>query len=73
MEKMYTAPIILPLDIQGRVYVLEDEKGNTVGTGTRQACEVLLSIIKKAAKASSSISEEIPVPQTPGVRAAMTI
>jgi len=31
---MYSAPIILPLDWTGRIYVLEDEKGQVVGTGS---------------------------------------
>jgi hypothetical protein len=35
-------PIILPLDIQGMIYALQDDKGNTIGTGTREVCEVLL-------------------------------
>ena len=33
---MYSAPIILPLDWTGRIYVLEDEKGQVVGTGSRE-------------------------------------
>ena len=30
---MYSSPIILPLDWTGRIYVLEDEQGQVVGTG----------------------------------------
>ena len=42
---MYTKPMILPLDSTGRIYVLEDEKGQVVGTGSREVCETLLYLI----------------------------
>ena len=42
---MYTRPMILPLDSTGRIYVLEDEKGRVVGTGSREVCETLMYII----------------------------
>ncbi len=45
---MYTKPMILPLDVNGKIYALQDEKGNTIGTGTREVCEVLLYIITKS-------------------------
>lgn len=44
---MYSEPIILPLNADGQLYALEDEHGRIVGTGTREVCEVLLTIIKK--------------------------
>lgn len=44
---MYSEPIILPLNADGQLYALEDEQGQIVGTGTREVCEVLLTIIKK--------------------------
>jgi hypothetical protein len=37
--------MILPLDSTGRIYVLEDEKGQVVGTGSREVCETLLYLI----------------------------
>ena len=43
---MYSEPIILPLNADGQLYALEDEHGRIVGTGTRETCEVLLTIIK---------------------------
>ena len=46
---MYAEPMILPLDTNGRIYAIQDEKGNTIGTGTREVCEVLLYIITKPA------------------------
>ncbi len=70
---MWTKPIILPLDSQGKIYVLQDEKGNTIGTGTRQVCEVLLYIITKPLTPSVSGSAEMLVSQKRNVRAAITI
>jgi hypothetical protein len=42
---MYTRPMILPLESTGRIYVVEDEKGQVVGTGSREVCETLMYII----------------------------
>lgn len=69
---MYTAPIILSLDINGKIYALQDEKGNNIGTGTREVCEVLLYIITKPAVPSGSMTSRL-VPQRPNVRAAIAI
>jgi len=70
---MYAEPMILPLDTNGRICALQDEKGNIIGTGTRAVCEVLLYIITKPA--SQSISGRIngPTAQRPNVRAAIAI
>jgi hypothetical protein len=69
---MYAEPMIFPLDVNGQIYALQDEKGNTIGTGTREVCEVLLYIITKPA--SPSISERITVPrQRSNIRAAIGI
>ena len=70
---MQHQPTIVPLDDQGKIYALQDEKGNTIGTGTREVCEVLLYIITKPA--SQSISGRIngPASQRPNVRAAIAI
>jgi len=40
-----TLPMILPLDFEGRIYVLEDEQGRIIGAGTRKSCEVVLRVI----------------------------
>jgi hypothetical protein len=69
---MYTKPMILPLDIDGKIYALQDEKGNTIGTGTREVCEVLLYIITKPASRSVSRPSVRMVPR-PNVRAAIAI
>jgi len=62
---MYSNPIILPLDAWGKIYVLQDEKGNTIGTGTREICEVLGTTV--------SGEPHVKIPQRLNVRAAITI
>lgn len=52
---MYTKAMILPLDIEGRIYTLQDEKGKTIGTGTREVCEAVLKIITKPSTPSESV------------------
>jgi hypothetical protein len=66
---MYTRPMILPLDSTGRIYVLEDEKGQVVGTGSREVCETLMYII--GAGLSPAI-EQTPV-KSSNIRSAITI
>ena len=68
---MYTKPMILPLDINGKIYALQDEKGNIIGTGTRQVCEVLLYMITKPSSVAGKTREADP--QRSNVRAAITI
>jgi hypothetical protein len=70
---MSAKPMILPLDANGTIYALQDEKGNTIGTGTREVCEVLLYIITKPASASISGRVNISAPQRGNVRAAIAI
>jgi len=70
---MYTAPIILPLDVNGTIYALQDEKGDTIGTGTRAVCEMLLYIISKPASESISGRTNLPVQRRSNVRAAIGI
>ena len=67
---MHAEPRIFPLDEGGRIYALQDEKGNTIGTGTREVCEVLLYIITKPAM--QSVSGRIN-PQRPNVRSAIAV
>ena len=72
-RRMYTMPLILPLDLQGKIYALQDDKGNTIGTGTREVCEVLLYIITKTLSPTGSARTKMPMPQGANVRAAMAI
>ena len=66
-------PLILPLDIQDNIYALQDDKGNTIGTGTREVCEVLLYIITKTLSPTVSGRTRIPMPQRTNVRTATAI
>jgi len=71
---MRSKPTILPLDMQGKIYALQDEGGNTIGTGTREVCEVLMYIINKAsAGTNSSGDERAHVSRRLNVRAAIAI
>jgi len=65
--------MILPIDPNGCIYALQDEKGNTIGTGTREVCEVLLYIITKPASQSISSGKNKTAAQRPNVRAAIAI
>jgi hypothetical protein len=67
---MYSAPIILPLDSTGRIYVLEDEKGQVVGTGSREVCETLMFMMRSGL---SPASENGQANTRSNVRAAITI
>ena len=67
---MYSAPIILPLDWTGRIYVLEDEKGQVVGTGSREVCETLMYII--AAGLSTATEKSQPTAHN-NIRSAITL
>ena len=68
--RMYAKPIILPLDAEGRIYALHDEKGNTIGTGTREVCEVLMYMITNATSTALSGDSEVNKTQRPNARAA---
>lgn len=70
---MYTKPMILPLDLEGKIYSLQDEKGNTIGTGTREVCEVLMYIITKPLVRAGAPDKSANVTRRPNVRAAIAI
>ncbi len=67
---MYTRPMILPLDSTGRIYVLEDEKGQVVGTGSREVCETLMYLIGAGL---SPATDQTQSRTRNNVRAAITI
>jgi hypothetical protein len=66
-------PMISPLDVNGDIYALQDEKGNTVGTGTREICEVLVHLMKKQAAMAMSADLRRRTPVRANVRAAIVI
>lgn len=55
---MYLNPIIAPLDLNGTLYAIQDDQGMTIGTGTREVCEVLLQIIKE--QAGNALIRKLP-------------
>lgn len=55
---MYTIPMMFPLDPHGKIYVLQDETGKTIGTGSRQVCRDLLHMITKPSAESDSTGIE---------------
>lgn len=67
---MYTVPMILPLDGTGRVYVLQDQNGQVVGSGSREVCERLMRLI---ASGLSPANDNVPAIQHNNVRAAISI
>jgi hypothetical protein len=67
---MYTRPMILPLDSTGRIYVLEDERGQVVGTGSREVCETLMYLIGAGL---SPATDHTQAKARTNVRAAITI
>jgi hypothetical protein len=46
--------MMFPLDPHGKIYVLQDEKGKTIGTGSRQVCSDLLHMITKPSAETDS-------------------
>lgn len=70
---MCPAPMIFPIDVDGKIYAIQDEKGNTIGTGTREVCEVLLHIITLANSGSMSGRTNVTGHSQPNVRAAIPI
>lgn len=44
---MQENPTIYPLDHEENIYALVDGRGNIIGTGSREVCEVLLYIVAK--------------------------
>ena len=70
---MYAKPMIMPLDGNGTLFALHDEKGHTIGTGTREVCEILLYIINRADSPMPPPRGSNSLSQRPNVRAAISI
>ena len=69
---MYGEKIILPLDADGNIYAIQDEKGNVIGTGTREVCEILMYLITKPASVSIS-GRNTPIQHRANLRSAIAI
>lgn len=70
---MYGEKIILPLDADGNIYAIQDEKGNVIGTGTREVCEILLYLISKPVTSSISGRINRPIQHRANLRSAIAI
>ena len=70
---MHTETMILPLGVDGEIYAIQDNRGNIIGTGTREVCELLLYIITKPASVSISGRINAPVQHRANVRSAIAI
>ena len=57
MAIICTRPMILPMDSEGRIYVLENEQGKIIGSGPREACEMLLKLITSGLNVSPESAE----------------
>ena len=69
---MQGEPSIQALSVDANIYALCDDRGNTLGTGTREVCEVLLYIMTKA-RTSSMKLPATSVGLRSNVRAAIAI
>jgi hypothetical protein len=59
---------IRPLSVHENIYALCDEQGKTIGTGTREVCEVLLYIITKSSDLRHPRTRAMEVPPRSKVR-----
>jgi hypothetical protein len=70
---MNSEATILPLDIDETICALQDEKGNIIGTGSREICEVLLHIISKQSSKKLASKSRVTIQPRANVRAAIRI
>lgn len=69
---MLSEPSVQPLSIENNIYALRDERGNTIGTGTREVCEVLLFIITQPSRRRTPTLLGVRQPVRENVRAAIS-
>jgi hypothetical protein len=62
--------MMFPLDLEGKLHAIQDENGNTIGTGSREVCEVLLQLITKPM--ASVVDVQINAQRT-NVRSAISV
>ena len=69
----HSIPLMFPLNSDGTLYAMRDESGKTIGTGTREVCELLVHIINQ--RTNQSLPEEVTTQTRPRVnlRAAIVI
>ena len=52
---MGTKPMVFPLDLDGRVYVLHNEQDEPVCTGSRETCYRLLELMQDAKRRADEV------------------
>ena len=57
---MYTQPMIFPLNADGKLYLAQDDQGQVIGTGTREVCEALIHILRRAKELEPVDSKRLP-------------
>jgi hypothetical protein len=56
---MGTKPMVFPLDLDGRVYVLHNEADEPVCTGSRETCYRLLELMLEAKRHADEIEARL--------------
>ncbi len=71
---MNANPAIHALNGEETLFALTDEKGNMIGSGTREACEVLLYILQRChTQPSAETSRRPATPKKANIRSAIAI
>jgi len=72
-EFMINEARVLALSVKANIYVVVDEKGNSLGTGTREVCEVLARIATKEVTPGVKPYHFRARPSVGNIRSAITI
>jgi len=64
---------VRPLNVTGTIYAIYDDKGDVIGTGTREVCETLLYIISKASLTNRPSDIPCFIERRSNVRSAIAI
>jgi hypothetical protein len=68
------APTVVALDEQSHIYVVVDENGRTIGTGTKEVCEVLAEmVIRPPVPAPRNALNQVVRPYNENIRSAIKI
>jgi len=70
---MYSQPTIFPLNVEGTIYALQDDKGAIIGTGTREVCEFLVHIVSPQTRVPVSPEARRRTTPRANVRSAIVI
>ena len=69
---MNSRPSIIELNEESNIYMVVDERGKTIGTGTKEVCEFLANLtMKPDARYSLDPRRTIPVPSRENIRSAI--